>query len=407
MKYYPRKVEKKLEKWLKRKEVVVLKGPRQAGKTTLLLHLKEKLGGKYVTLEDPEMLKAFEDYPKMFAERFRGNVFLDEVQYAKDPGKHIKLIYDLYPEIKLFVSGSGSFDVKIPVTKYLVGRAILFELYPLSFEEFVLWNAKDLYPVYQEFKKIVELFLSGKKPKIEPVFEKEFEQVLEEYILYGGFPAIVKERDKETKIQLLKSLQQTYLEKDVFFFFDVRHLEKFRDVLRFLSFNTGNLLEPSTLSNNLSIDIRTLWYYLSVLENTYIINLIRPFFKNPLREIRKRRKIYFLDTGLRNSILSNFTPLSGRTDKGKLLENYVFIQLKELGELRYWRTKGKAEVDFVLIKNNEVIPIEVKSFGGIKRGFLSFLNLYKPKKAIVFTEKGFGLKKIGKTEVMFVRHWMI
>ncbi len=407
MEYYPRKVEQKLEKWLKRREVIVIKGPRQAGKTTLLLHLKEKLGGSYVTLEDPDMLGEFDKRPKQFAKRFKGNLFLDEVQYSKNVGKIIKLFYDLFPEIKLFVSGSGSFDVKVPVTKYLVGRAIIFELYPLTFEEFVLWKARDLYDIYLDGKKEVENFLNGKKAKPEIAFEMEFKLLLEEYLLYGGFPAIVKEKDSETKIELLKALQQTYLEKDVFFFFDVRHLEKFRDVLKFLSFNVCNLLELSTLSKNLTIDIKTLNNYLSILENTYIIKLVRPFFRNISTEIRKRRKICFIDTGLRNAILSNFTPLSSRTDKGQLLENHVFIQLKNYGEVKYWRTKGKAEVDFVLIKNNELIPIEVKSFGKIERGFYSFLSAYKPKRAIVFTEKDFGIKKIGKTEILFVPHWMI
>ncbi|NOZ81850.1 MAG: ATP-binding protein [Candidatus Micrarchaeota archaeon] len=407
MEYYPRKVEQKLEKWLKRREVIVIKGPRQAGKTTLLLHLKERLGGNYITLEDPDFLEEFDKRPKQFAKRFSGNLFLDEVQYSEHAGKRIKFIYDTFPEIKLFVSGSGSFDVKVPVAKYLVGRAILFELYPLVFQEFVLWKAKDLYKIYIENKKEVENFISGKKASPETAFENEFRLLLEEYLIYGGFPAIVKEDDPEIKVELLKALQQTYLEKDVFFFFDIRHLGKFRDVLKFLSFNTCKLLEPFTLSSSISIDIRTLRNYLSVLENTYIISLIRPFFRNVSTELRKRRKICFVDTGLRNAVLSNFASLSSRTDKGQLLENYVFIQLRDYGEIRYWRTKGKAEVDFVLIKDGEIIPVEVKSFGKIKRGFLSFLKTYKPKRAIVFSEKDFGIKKIEKTKVLFVPHWMI
>ncbi len=407
MEYYPRKVEQNLDKWLGRREAVVIKGPRQAGKTTLLLHLKEKLGGSYVTLEDPDMLEEFDKRPKQFARRFGGNLFLDEVQYSKNAGRVIKLIYDLFPEIKLFISGSGSFDVRVPISKYLVGRAILFELYPLSFEEFILWKARDLYDIYIENKREVGKFMAGEKAKPEKAFENEFKILLEEYIIYGGFPAVVKESDYEIKAQLLKSLQQTYLEKDVFFFFDIRHLEKFRDVLRFLSFNTGKLLEPFTLSKDLSIDIRTLWNYLSVLENTYVIRLVRPFFQNVSTEIRKRRKIYFVDTGLRNAILSNFTELSSRTDSGQLLENHVFIQLRDYGEVRYWRTKGMAEVDFILFKNNELIPVEVKSLGNIKRGFLSFLKRYNPKRAIVFSGKDFGVKKVGKTEILFLPHWMI
>ncbi len=407
MEYYPRIVEQKLEKWLGRREIIILKGPRQAGKTTLLLHLKERLGGNYFTLEDPEVLRSFEEHPKEFVRRFKGNIFLDEVQYARNAGRILKLIYDLFPDIKLFVSGSGSFDIKVPVMKYLVGRAITFELFPLTFEEFVLWKARDLHDFHKEFRAALMRFMDGEEYDVEPAFDDEFQKLLEEYIIYGGYPAVVKEEDAEIKVQLLKSLMQAYLEKDVFFFFDIRHLEKFRDVMNFLSFNTGNLLEPNTVASSLSLDIRTLWHYITVLENTYIIKLVRPFFRNVSTELRKRRKVYFHDTGLRNAILSNFTPLQTRTDKGKLLENHIFIQLREMGELRYWRTKGKAEVDFVLMRNGKIVPIEVKSFGKVKRGFLSFLKTYRPERAIVFSEREYGTKKVDKTEVLFIPHWMI
>ena len=407
MEYYPRKVEQEMEKWLKRKEIIIIKGPRQAGKTTLLLHLKEKLGGRYITLDDPDMLREFEEHPQHFAKRFRGNLFLDEVQYANDAGKRIKLIHDIFPDIRIFASGSGSFDIRVEVLKHLVGRAISFELYPLTFEEFVLWKAEDLHGIHQEFRKAFIDFLDGKKSEIKAAFGSEFAHLLEEYLLYGGFPAVVKERETEIKVRLLKELRQAYLEKDVFFFFDIRHLEKFRDVMRFLSFNAGNLLEPATLAGSMSMDIRTLRHYLAVLENTYIVKLVRPFFRNISTEIRKRRKICFFDTGLRNSLLSNFTPLSSRTDKGKLLENHIFIQLRGLGKIRYWRTKGKAEVDFILIRNDELIPVEVKSFGNIKRGFISFLKEYKPRRAVVFSEDKCERKMIEKTDVLFIPHWFV
>ena len=202
MEYYPRKIESKLGKWLERKEIILLKGPRQAGKTTLLLHLKEKLGGRYVTLEDEDILKAFSETPKAFAKRYgdRPFLFIDEAQYSRNAGKRLKLLFDLFSgNLKLFVTGSGSFDIKVEVGKYLVGRAVYFELFPLDFEEFLLWKKKDLHSLFLGYKRTLEDFLAGKDASVEPPFEKEFRSCLEEYLTFGGFPAVVKEEDEEVK----------------------------------------------------------------------------------------------------------------------------------------------------------------------------------------------------------------
>jgi len=413
MEYYPRKIEIKLSRWLKRKEVILLKGPRQAGKTTLLLHLKEKLNGDYVTLEDEDMLGTFEKNPKEFVKRFLGRkkkfLFIDEAQYCKIAGKIVKLLFDLYGDkLKLFVTGSGSFDIKVEIGKYLVGRAIYFELMPLDFEEFLLWKAKDLHKIFIDYKKAIMNFVSGKNIEIiKPAFEQEFNSLLQEYLIFGGFPAIVKENDEKIKKELLKNLVRTYLEKDVFFFLNVRHIEKFRNLLSYLSFNTGSLLEISSLMNDLKIDYKTAENYLSVLSNTYILTLVSPFYKNLTTELKKSRKIYFNDSGLRNSIINNFLPLGSRTDRGALFENFILNELRSFDRINYWRTTSKAEVDFILQLDKEIIPIEVKTKTKLEKGFLSFLKTYKPKRALVFTEREFGIKKIERTKVAFVPHFFI
>ncbi|MEM5773232.1 MAG: ATP-binding protein [Candidatus Aenigmatarchaeota archaeon] len=413
MEYYPRKIEEKMSKWLKRREIVLIKGPRQSGKTTLLLHLKEKLGGGYTTLEDEDMLAALESSPKEFASRFleKKLLFIDEAQYCKKVGKKIKLIYDLFSDkLKLFVTGSGSFDIKVEVGKYLVGRAIYFELLPLDFEEFLLWKAPDLHKIFSSYKAAVKDFiLNGKPIRIELVFEHEFKSLLQEYLIFGGFPAVVKEEDEEIKKELLKNLVRTYLEKDVFFFLNIRHLEKFRNLLNYLSFNNGSLVEFSSIMREFKIDFKTLEYYLTILKSTYIIDLIPPFYKNLSTELKKAKKIYFIDTGLRNSLINNFLPIESRTDKGILFENFVLNELRANFEdkICYWRTTGKAEVDFVLQLDQNVIPVEVKSGVKLRKGFLSFLNTYKPKRALVITEREFKTEKIGQTEVAFVPHFFI
>ena len=415
MEYYPRKIEKDLENWLKRKETIIIKGPRQSGKTTLLLHLKEKLGGNYVTLEDEEILTSFEKNPKEFIKRYIQNEknipFIDETQYSKNAGKTIKLIYDLFSEkIKLFVTGSGSFDIKVEIGKYLVGRAIYFELPPLDFEEFLLWRAKDLHKVFLDYKKSIKDFILEKENiEIEPVFQQEFKSLLQEYILFGGYPAIVKEKDAQIKKDLLKNLTRTYLEKDVFFFFNIMHLEKFKNLLKYISFNNGSLIELSSIMSELHMDFKTVENYLSILYNTSIISLLSPYHKNLTTELKKAKKVYFNDLGLRNSIINNFLPLESRMDKGTLLENYIFNELCRNfnDKINYWRTTGKAEVDFILQIDEKPIPIEVKSQTKPGKSFLSFLKAYKPKKALIFTEKDFVLKEIQNTKVAFIPHFYI
>jgi len=415
MEYYPRKIEEKLEKWLSRKEIILIKGPRQCGKTTLLLHLQEKLGGNYVSLEDETILKTFDENPKEFAKRyFNGQktfLFIDEAQYSKNAGKNLKLLFDLFSEnLKLIVTGSGSFDIKVEIGKHLVGRAIYFEMFPLDFEEFLMWKARDLHKIFVDYKNaVMDFILQGKSISITPSFEKEFRSLLSEYLIYGGFPAIVKEKDESIKKELLKNLTRTYLEKDVFFFLNIRHIEKFRSLLSYLSFNVGSLIEISSIMNELKMDYRTVESYISILTNTYVISLVSPFYKNLATELKKSKKAYFIDVGLRNSIMNNFMPLENRTNKGVILENFIFNELRlNFGEkINYWRTTSKAEVDFVIQVGNEIIPIEVKNQAKLKSGFFSFLKAYKPKRALVFTEKEFSVNKFNNTEVAFVPHYFI
>ncbi|MEM2136738.1 MAG: ATP-binding protein, partial [Candidatus Methanomethylicia archaeon] len=371
-------------------------------------------GGSYITLEDEDMLKSFENAPKEFAIRFmegdRNILFIDEAQYSGKVGKNIKLLFDLFSDrIKFILTGSGSFDIKVEVGKHLVGRAIYFELLPLSFEEFLIWKAKDMHKIFLQYKdQVVNFILRGEDIEISPAFQKDFNNLLEEYIIFGGYPAIVKERDKNIKIELLKNLTRTYIEKDIFFFLNIRELEKFRKLLNYLSLTIGSIIELSSIIREVGMDYKTLENYLSILINTYIISPTPPFHKSLTTELRKAKKVYFIDTGLRNSLINNFLPLESRTDEGILLENFIHNELQTLEfNVKYWRTSGKAEIDFIVDIQNQPIPIEVKSLGKVKRGFISFINTYKPKTAIIFTKNEFKTKTINNTKIAYLPHYFI
>lgn len=390
MEYFPRKIEKKLEEWLEKGYVILIKGARQTGKTTLLKHLQERYGGTYISLEFEDFAKALVKDPLTFGKRFveKKYLYIDEAQYVKNIGKYIKILHDFYKDkLKIIITGSGSFEIKENLGKYLVGRAVYFELFPLSFEEFLLWKDKELHKIFKEYFNGLQNFLFKERAFKKIIsFEKEFLNYWQEFIIYGGFPAIVKEKDNEAKIFLLKNLLQTYLEKDIFFFLGVRDLEKFRNFLKVLSYMSGYLLELNSLIKEIKLDYKTAVNYLNLLIHTYIIDLLSPYHKNLITELKKIKKIYFLDTGLRNAILNNFSLFDNRTDRGELLETFVFSELKKLGlEIKFWRTAGKAEIDFIISSEKGPIPVEAKLTPEIKRGFLSFLKTYHPEKALMIS----------------------
>ena len=409
MDYLPRKIEKKLERWINREEIILIKGPRQSGKTTFLKHLEEKYGGEYISLEIEEYAEAIKKDPISFAKRFLSKKFLyvDEAQYVKEIGKYLKIIQDNFKgKLKLVVTGSGSFEVKENLGKYLVGRAVYFELLPLTFEEFLLWKREDLQSLYKEYNSLFWKFLKGEEVSLKsPIFEKEFTEFLEEFIIFGGFPAIVKENDVQIKIELLKNLIQTYLEKDIFFFLNVRQLNKFKNFLKSLALNIGNIIEISSFSREFKMDFKTVEEYLNILIYTYIIEPLLPFHKSLITELKKSKKLYFIDTGLRNALINNFLPFSERPDRGFLLENFVLSELRKNGlETKYWRTAGKAEIDFIIFIKNKIIPLEVKITPKIEKSLYSFIRTYKPERAVIMNLNfsDVFIKKINFTELAFI-----
>ncbi len=234
---------------------------------------------------------------------------------------------------------------------------------------------------------------------------------MNEYITYGGFPAIVNTPEADKKKERLNNLITTYLEKDIAFFFGIRHPDKLRDFLKYLSANNGGLFNHSNATQNLRMAYNTVEDYLNILHQTYILIPLAPFSKSLTTELKKSKKIYFLDTGLRNFITGNFLPLENRSDAGQLLENFILRELLDKypeAKINYWRTTAKAEVDFTLSTSNETIPIEVKTNNAkISASMLNFIENYKPKKAVIFNQGKFGVETIKNTKIFFIPHYFI
>lgn len=424
MKYFERKLFDEIIKWLDRREIIAIKGPRQSGKTTLLEMIKEFLIKKkrmkeenvvFITFEDRELLEQFVLNPRDFVKRYaRGKekfyFLMDEVHYIPEIGQKLKLLYDTFKNIKFIITGSSSLEVLSETAKYLVGRVFSFELYPFDFYEFLNARDRNLAQIYKERKELIKKFLTESKNfRIEKdIYVNEILHYLEEFLIFGSYPEVIKSEDEEEKKMVLKNIYSTYLEKDIISFLRIRDDIKFKRFVSVLAFKMGDVIKYESLALDLRSYYKEVQEFLDILEQTYIIKRIRPFFKNMVTEIKKNPKVYFIDTGLRNYAIKNFSPLSLREDSGKLAECFVFNELRRIEDytINFWRTTAKAEVDFILNNVHEIIPIEVKfrefKKGKIERSMLSFLKTYKPERALVITKRFWGDLKVNKTKIKFV-----
>lgn len=420
---FPRDLEANLLKWMGRREAYAIKGPRQSGKTTLLRILedtlrKERVNVVFLNFEDPDILEAFETDPKRYVKSFlvkegRYCFLMDEYHYVKDPGKKLKLLYDTFEDVKFIVTGSSSLEISGAMARFLVGRVFFFELFPFSFHEFLVAKDLRLAKIYEEKNKRIKEFLLGEErgeTEVEEkdIFFKEFKPFFDQYVIFGGYPSVVKAEDFETRRIILKNIYDTYVSRDVVEFLKFTDALKYRRVVRALAALVGNMINYNEICTTCQTYYQELMRMISVLSETYIVNLIQPFYRNPVTELKKVPKVYFFDTGLRNYIIDNFNPLEKRTDSGALIENHVFLSLRNIFQdatINYWRTIAKAEVDFVLRIKDAIVPIEAKyqSFKEpkVSRSLRSFIKTYQTKRSLVITRDFWGKTKVNNATILF------
>jgi len=396
-----------LKEHISKKEITFVVGPRQAGKTTLMLMLRDELlkeGKKVLYLNlDIEMDKQFFGTQLDLIKKIeleigkQGYVFIDEIQRKNDAGVFLKGIYDQNLPYKFIVSGSGSVELKEKVHESLAGRKRIFELSTISFKEFLNYKTG-----YKYDEKIIDFF------KLEKGKTQKF---LEEYISFGGYPRVVLDETFKEKNSTINEIFQSYLEKDIYYLFKVQKSEIFINLIRILASQVGKLVNYSELSNTIGINILTLKNYIWYLEKTFILKRVSPFYKNIRKEITKSPIFYFYDLGMRNFVLNVFGKPYSIPDKGFLFQNFIFnILYKRLKEtsatINFWRTQDKAEVDFVLNYGNKYIPIEVKYSLSKKpvvpRSLLSFIKKYGPERAFIINLEKKDILKIDNTEIIFM-----
>ncbi|MCL0046964.1 ATP-binding protein [Thermodesulfovibrionales bacterium] len=402
-----RKLLKELEEHLPKKEISLIIGARQVGKTTLMLLLKECLerkGEKTVFLNlDSEMDKEFFVSQETLIRKIKleigknqGYVFIDEIQRKENAGIFLKGIYDLNLPYKFIVSGSGSMELKERIHESLVGRKRVFELNPISFDEFVNFKTD-----YRYENKLVNFF---------DIEKERTENFLNEYLGLSGYPRVVLEEKLSEKTKNIDEIFCSYLEKDISYLLKVQKLDVFSSLIRILASNIGGLINFSELASTLGISVLTVKNYLWYAEKTFVIQRLTPYFKNVRKEVTKSPVIYFYDLGLRNYSLGIFGNIKGM-GQGFLFQNFIFNLLKEKfrfsgGSLHFWRTKDKAEVDFIVDFGREVIPIEAKykkmNKPRVERSMKTFIEKYKPKESWVVNLNFEKEIEIEKTKVKFL-----
>ena len=336
---------------------------------------------------------------------------IDEIQYLDDPSHFLKYLADFEPSVKLIVTGSTSIQIK-KFKDGLTGRKKSFHLFPLDFREFVLFKGKDhLISVLEtfNFKDIISNQIEIDPQRILP-FKNELETLFEEYILYGGYPKVALAGSQDEKLRELQELFNTYELKDVNILFNVSNVAAFRNLFRLIASNIGNLLNINEVAGTLGIGRDTVRRYLAVLENSFVVHSLPPFHSNVRKELTKMPKLFFLDTGMRNFAVRNFTELSFRPDRGSLFENAIFGELfKNLGvidQLFFWRTLSKNEVDFILTGDQKVaIEGKLSSDSQLRQpaGIRSFGNIYPDFKYVIATMNQFACNE----GIYYLPGWMI
>jgi len=352
MRFY-RKILQHIKPQLESREIIVITGMRRVGKTTLLQMIYDQIASDNKVFLDIENIleqKVFEevDYNNIWANlqaygitnKEKAYIFLDEIQAMPQIVKAIKYLYDHY-DAKFFLTGSSNFYLKNLFPESLAGRKIVFEMFPLTFEEFLLFRGAE--------KEGQITFKDKARQKNRIAYEKT-RKLFEEYLAFGGFPQVVLASDESQKKLYLKDIFTSYFEMDVRRMADFRQMSAFRDMLLLLIQRVGSKLEISKLSSEIGISRETVYSYLSFLEGSYFIFRIPPFSRNVDREVSGTRKVYFCDNGIIN--------LFGKVSDGALLENAVFRNIHQHGKVNYYQKRSGAEIDFIL--PDQKIAFEVK-----------------------------------------------
>lgn len=349
----------KLKEEVQPGRVVVIYGPRQVGKTTLLKKYLEDIDAPFAFYNGEEIetqklftVQSVAKYQSLLAGKEL--LVIDEAQKIENIGLNLKIIVDHLPNLKIIASGSSSFDLAKKVGEPLTGRKRTLTLFPIS--QIELRSTED----YIETKS-----------------------KLEERLIYGTYPKVIVTEGFSQKQHVLRDLVSSYLYKDILELNGVRYGKRIVNLLTLLAFQIGKEVSLSELGNNLDMSKDTVARYLDLLEQTFVLINIRGFSRNLRKEVTKNSRYYFYDTGVRNALINNFNPLDSRDDVGMLWENYIVIERlkkqayhKIFSNNYFWRTYDQKEVDWVEEREGRLLGYEIKWGEGKVKAPKDWLGTY-------------------------------
>jgi len=352
---------KKIENALKLLPIIILTGARQVGKTTIMQNYEYDKDTLFLNGQNPEIIERFakystiENYLKInLNKQLNGYLLIDEFQFITGISTILKLLTDNNSNLKIVATGSSSLDMAQKVEESLAGRVRIINVYSLSFPELIKFYDEQLYKIYMQYDQFTKA----------AVVEKEIEILEQTFLTFGGLPRVALTNDPKEKIELLNDIYQTYLLHDVKTYVKNEDSVGFNKMLRLLSAQTSNLLNVNQLSNSSGLSYKKTVEYLYLLEQMFIIKLIEPYHVNKTKTIKKMKKVYFYDLGIRNVIYNSFNDINIRVDNGALFENYVFLELLKYAHpassIYFYRTRDGAEIDFVVDDMIEKITLEAK-----------------------------------------------
>ncbi len=324
-------------------KVLLLIGPRQVGKTTLLKNILTSISSEkkvqFWNCDESDVRQFLSEANSAKLKSFVGNsdfIVIDEAQRVKDIGLTIKLLHDSFPNVQLAVTGSSSLDLSNSINEPLTGRKFEYNLFPFSTNELVNHTS-----MLEEMR------------------------LLKNRLVYGFYPDVVNNPGEEKEI--LTNIVNSYLYKDVFEFQDIRKSSVIEKLVQALALQVGSEVSFNELGNLLGIDTVTVQRYVDLLEKAYVIFHIRSFSRNVRNELKKSIKIYFYDNGVRNSVISNFSPVELRSDIGALWENFLISERiknnayhNKHAKYYFWRTTQKQEIDFIEEVDQNLFAYEFK-----------------------------------------------
>ena len=337
-------IDRLLEKNIKgnffKGKAIVILGARQVGKTTLLkkiaTNIKKVLWLNADTFEVQTLLEEASSRRFMSIIKDYKIVIIDEAQRIKNIGLKLKIITDEFKAVQLIVTGSSSFDLSNEVNEPLTGRKFEYNLFSFSFEEMVKHHG-----LFDELN------------------------LLEQRMIYGYYPDVVVSKDN--KDDILKLLADSYLFKDILIWNKIKKSDKIIKLLQALAFQIGNQVSYNELGKIVGLNSETVESYVQLLEKSFIIFRLGTFSRNLRSELKKTRKIYFCDNGIRNAVINNFTAITLRNDKGALWENLIISERRKYlsyhniyANTYFWRTHAQQEIDYIEEREGNLFAFEFK-----------------------------------------------